>query len=149
LSGATLINGGDECRDADRMLGDWRIKAGGIDAFPDSLSGGNQQKVVVAKWMATKPRVLLLDEPTKGVDVGAKFEIHEMIRQQAREGLAVLVVSSDLPEILALADRILVMKEGELQGELPGATATEEDVMRLATHEPVLVRRSFGEGGTA
>jgi ABC-type sugar transport system ATPase subunit len=134
LSGATLINGGDECRDADRMLGDWRIKAGGIDAFPDSLSGGNQQKVVVAKWMATKPRVLLLDEPTKGVDVGAKFEIHEMIRQQAREGLAVLVVSSDLPEILALADRVLVMREGELQGELAGATATEEDVMRLATH---------------
>ena len=122
-------------RDAARMLGDWRIKAAGIDALPDSLSGGNQQKVVVAKWMATKPRVLLLDEPTKGVDVGAKFEIHEMIRQQARAGLAVLVVSSDLPEILALADRILVMKEGELQGELSGAHATEEDVMRLATHE--------------
>jgi rhamnose transport system ATP-binding protein len=134
LSGAALIDGGEECRDAGRMLGDWRIKAAGIDAFPDSLSGGNQQKVVVAKWMATAPRVLLLDEPTKGVDVGAKFEIHEMIRQQARQGLAVLVVSSELPEILALADRILVMKEGELQGELPGATATEEAVMRLATH---------------
>jgi rhamnose transport system ATP-binding protein len=132
-----LINSGDECRDAGRMLGDWRIKAAGIDALPDSLSGGNQQKVVVAKWMATNPRVLLLDEPTKGVDVGAKFEIHEMIRQQARAGLAVLVVSSDLPEILALADRILVMKEGELQGELSGATATEEDVMRLATHDVV------------
>ncbi len=64
----------------------WRIKAAGIDAFPDSLSGGNQQKVVVAKWLATSPRVLLLDEPTKGVDVGAKFEIHEMIRRQAAEG---------------------------------------------------------------
>ena len=112
---------------------DWRIKAAGIDALPDTLSGGNQQKVVVAKWLATKPRVLLLDEPTKGVDVGAKFEIHEMIRQQARDGLAVLVVSSDLPEILALADRILVMSEGELQGEISGAAATEEDVMQLAT----------------
>jgi len=133
LTGGALIHSRDECRDARRMLGDWRIKAAGIEAPPDSLSGGNQQKVVVAKWMATKPRVLLLDEPTKGVDVGAKFEIHEMIRQQARAGLAVLVVSSDLPEILALADRILVMKEGELQGELTGATATEEDVMRLAT----------------
>ena len=129
-----LIDAGEERRDAGQMLGDWRIKAAGIDAFPDSLSGGNQQKVVVAKWMATKPRVLLLDEPTKGVDVGAKFEIHEMIRQQAQNGLAVLVVSSDLPEILALADRILVMKEGELQGELDGATATEEAVMHLATH---------------
>jgi ABC-type sugar transport system ATPase subunit len=137
LKDDVLINSGDECLDAGRMLGDWRIKAAGIDALPDSLSGGNQQKVVVAKWMATNPRVLLLDEPTKGVDVGAKFEIHEMIRQQARAGLAVLVVSSDLPEILALADRILVMKEGELQGELSGATATEEDVMRLATHEVV------------
>ena len=121
LQADLLIDANEERRDAGQMLGDWRIKAAGIDAFPDSLSGGNQQKVVVAKWMATKPRVLLLDEPTKGVDVGAKFEIHEMIRQQARHGLAVLVVSSDLPEILALADRILVMKEGELQGELEGA----------------------------
>jgi ABC-type sugar transport system ATPase subunit len=134
-----LIDAREECRDAAGMLADWRIRAAGVDAFPDSLSGGNQQKVVVAKWMATRPRVLLLDEPTKGVDVGAKFEIHEMIRQQARAGLAVLVVSSDLPEILALADRILVMKEGELKGELEGIAATEEDVMRLATHEDVTV----------
>ena len=73
-------------------------------------------------------------EPTKGVDVGAKFEIHEVIRAQAAAGLAVVVVSSDLPEILSLADRILVMKEGELQGELDGAVATEESVMHLATH---------------
>ncbi|HZL92391.1 MAG TPA: sugar ABC transporter ATP-binding protein, partial [Vicinamibacterales bacterium] len=129
-----LIDAGGEHRDAERMLDDWQIKAAGTDAFPDSLSGGNQQKVVVAKWMATRPRVLLLDEPTKGVDVGAKFEIHEVIRRQALNGLAVLVVSSDLPEILALADRILVMKEGELQGELDGGTATEEAVMHLATH---------------
>jgi len=136
LSGGALIDSREERRGADRMLGDWRIKSAGIDAFPDSLSGGNQQKVVVAKWMATSPHVLLLDEPTKGVDVGAKFEIHEMIRAQAREGLAVLVVSSDLPEILSLADRVLVMKEGELQGELAGAVATEEAVMRLATHDP-------------
>jgi len=136
LAGDAIVRDRVECTDADRLLGEWRIKAAGIDALPDSLSGGNQQKVVVAKWMATKPRVLLLDEPTKGVDVGAKFEIHEMIRQQAREGLAVLVVSSDLPEILALADRVLVMKEGALQGELDAAAATEEDVMRLATHDP-------------
>jgi len=136
LGGGMMIRTGDERRDAGGMLGNWRIKAAGIEAMPDSLSGGNQQKVVVAKWMATSPRVLLLDEPTKGVDVGAKFEIHEMIRQQAREGLAVLVVSSDLPEILALADRILVMKEGALQGQLAGTTATEEAVMRLATQEP-------------
>ena len=135
IGGGTIVKTSDERRDASAMINDWRIKTSGVDASPDSLSGGNQQKVVVAKWMATKPRVLLLDEPTKGVDVGAKFEIHEMIRQQARDGLAVLVVSSDLPEILTLADRILVMKEGTLQGELDGATATEQAVMQLATHD--------------
>jgi ABC-type sugar transport system ATPase subunit len=102
---------------------------------PDSLSGGNQQKVVVAKWLATSPRVLLLDEPTKGVDVGAKFEIHEIIRREAARGAACLVASSDLPEVLALADRIVVMREGHVQGQIAGAEATEESVMQMATHE--------------
>ena len=102
---------------------------------PDALSGGNQQKVVLAKWLATDPRVLLLDEPTKGVDVGAKFEIHEIIRRQAERGVACLVVSSDLPEVLALAHRVVVMREGRVQGELDGADATEESVMHLATAE--------------
>ena len=120
------------------MLAAWRIKAPDVECMPDSLSGGNQQKVVLAKWLAVKPRVLLLDEPTKGVDVGAKFEIHEMIRRQAAEGLAVLVVSSDLPEILAVADRIIVMKQGEIRGELAAAAATEEAVMHLATHDAVI-----------
>ena len=91
--------------------------------------------MVAAKWLATAPRVLLLDEPTKGVDVGAKFEIHEIVRRQAASGLAVLVVSSDLPEVLALADRIVVMREGRVQGEIDGTDATEEAVMRLATSE--------------
>jgi len=124
-----------ERRAADRLLADWRIKAASQTVFPDSLSGGNQQKVVLAKWLETGPRVLLLDEPTKGVDVGAKFEIHEVIRRQAARGLACLVVSSDLPEILALADRVLVMRDGRLQGELMGSAATEEAVMHLATSE--------------
>ena len=130
-----LIREQEEIGVATGLLETWRIKAPGVEAMPDSLSGGNQQKVVLAKWLAAHPRVLLLDEPTKGVDVGAKFEIHEMIRRQAADGLAVLVVSSDLPEILALADRVLVMKEGRLQGELPAHAATEEAVMHLATHE--------------
>ena len=117
------------------MLAAWRIKAAGRDVRPDSLSGGNQQKVVLAKWLATSPRVLLLDEPTKGVDVGAKFEIHEIIRRQAAAGLACLVVSSDLPEVLSLCDRILVMREGRMQGEVSGTVATEESVMHLATAE--------------
>ena len=132
-----LVHERDEIAVATGMLETWRIKAPGVDATPDSLSGGNQQKVVLAKWLAASPRVLLLDEPTKGVDVGAKFEIHEMIRRQAANGLAVLVVSSDLPEILALSHRVLVMKEGALQGELPGHAATEEAVMHMATHDTV------------
>ena len=134
VAGDLLVRRRDEVAAAARLLHEWRIKAAGVDAAPDSLSGGNQQKVVVAKWLAAHPRVLLLDEPTKGVDVGAKFEIHEMIRRQAAEGLAVLVVSSDLPEVLALADRVVVMKEGAMQGEVPGHAATEEAVMHLATH---------------
>ena len=111
------------------------IKTPNTRVTPDALSGGNQQKVVAGKWLATAPRVLLLDEPTKGVDVGAKFEIHNLIRREADAGMACLMVSSDLPEVLALADRILVMREGHLRGELSGAEATDEAVMRLATHD--------------
>ena len=120
-------------REAAHLMDTWRIKAAGPAAYPDSLSGGNQQKVVLAKWLATGPRVLMLDEPTKGVDVGAKFEIHAVIRREAARGTACLVVSSDLPEVLALAHRVIVMREGRVQGQLVGAEATEEAVMRLAT----------------
>jgi rhamnose transport system ATP-binding protein len=122
------------------------IKTPGVRVTPDALSGGNQQKVVAGKWLATAPRVLLLDEPTKGVDVGAKFEIHNLIRREADAGMACLMVSSDLPEVLALADRVLVMREGHLRGELPGAEATDEAVMRLATHD---VETGSGPGATA
>jgi ABC-type sugar transport system ATPase subunit len=114
------------------LLDRWRISASSIDATPDHLSGGNQQKLVAAKWLATNPRVLLLDEPTKGVDVGAKYEIHGIVRDMAARGAGCLVVSSDLPELLALADRILVMREGRVRGEVPAAEADEERVMRLA-----------------
>ena len=134
-AGNVVIRGGRERSEADKLLAEWRIKAAGQDVFPDSLSGGNQQKVVVAKWLATNPRVLMLDEPTKGVDVGAKFEIHEIIRRQAARGLGCLVVSSDLPEVLSLCHRVIVMREGRVQGELAGDRATEESVMYLATHE--------------
>jgi ABC-type sugar transport system ATPase subunit len=133
--GGALVRGASERAEAEQLLKEWRILAPGIDVPPDSLSGGNQQKVVLAKWLATGPRVLLLDEPTKGVDVGAKFDIHEIIRRQASRGMGCLVVSSDLPEVLALAHRVLVMREGRLQGELAGAAATEESVMDLATAE--------------
>jgi ABC-type sugar transport system ATPase subunit len=134
-SGALLIRPDVERREAESLLQAWRIKAPTVDVLPDALSGGNQQKVVLAKWLATRPRVLLLDEPTKGVDIGAKFEIHEIVRRQAAAGAACLVASSDLPEVLALCNRIVVMREGRIQGELSEAEATEEHVMHLATHE--------------
>jgi rhamnose transport system ATP-binding protein len=133
--GGVLVRGAEEHREAASLVETWRIKTAGLDVFPDALSGGNQQKIVVAKWLATRPHVILLDEPTKGVDVGAKFEIHEIVRREAARGAACLVASSDLPEVLALADRILVMKEGQIQGQLSATAATEESVMRLATHE--------------
>ena len=98
------------------VLQRWRIGARAPEETPDVLSGGNQQKLVAAKWLALNPRVLLLDEPTKGVDVGAKYDIHGIVRTMADSGAACLVVSSDLPELLALADRILVMREGRLRG---------------------------------
>jgi rhamnose transport system ATP-binding protein len=125
---------------AERTAGQVQVDALAIktphqDVTPDALSGGNQQKVVIGKWLATGPSVLLLDEPTKGVDVGAKFEIHNLIRREADRGMACVMVSSDLPEVLALSDRVLVMREGHLRGELIGAEATEQSVMQLATHE--------------
>ena len=136
-TGFGRIDGRSELAAADGMVKSLALKAPSLTHEPDALSGGNQQKCVAGKWLNTSPVVLLLDEPTKGVDVGAKFEIHNLIRSRAAAGMACLVVSSDLPEVLALADRILVMREGRLQGELAGAIATEEDVMFLATHEAV------------
>jgi len=135
VRGNVLVKTSRERRDAEALVATWRIKAAGVEVPPDALSGGNQQKVVVAKWLATCPKVLLLDEPTKGVDVGAKFEIHEIIRREAGRGVGCLVASSDLPEVLALADRIIVMREGQIQGQIAGVDATEESVMHLATHE--------------
>jgi ABC-type sugar transport system ATPase subunit len=103
------------------------------------LSGGNQQKVLLAKWLAVEPTVLIADEPTRGVDIGTKAEIYGLFDELVREGIAILVISSDLPEVLALADRILIMRHGELTGELSRNDATEGKVMHLAalgTSEP-------------
>ncbi len=115
--------------DAVRRLG---IRCAGIGQATATLSGGNQQKVVIGKWLATGPRVLLLDEPTRGIDVGAKQEIYALVRALAGEGLAILMVSSELPELLLLADRILVMAQGRKTGELARAAASEEAIMDLA-----------------
>ena len=109
------------------------IACSGGEQAAGSLSGGNQQKVVLGKWLAASPKVLLLDEPTRGVDVGARAEIYRILDELAKQGLAVLFVSSELEEVLALADRVLVLRDGAVQGELRGAARTEEDIMMLAT----------------
>ena len=97
------------------------------------LSGGNQQKIVLGKWLARQPLLLLLDEPTRGIDVAAKTEIHALIRGLASEGVAIVLVSSELPELLALSDRILVMREGQISKELVRNAMCEEAIMQLAT----------------
>ena len=106
------------------------IRSTGIDQRVESLSGGNQQKVVLAKWIFTHPDVLILDEPTRGIDVGAKYEIYCIMNQLAQEGKSVLFISSDLSEILGMSDRIYVMNEGTICAEMDGKTATQESVMQ-------------------
>jgi rhamnose transport system ATP-binding protein len=110
-----------------------RVRMTGVDQLVQALSGGNQQKVVIAKWLATTPRVLILDEPTRGVDIGAKAEVHRIVTELAASGLAIMLISSDLPEVLGMSDRVLVLHEGRITADLPRAYATEERVMFAAT----------------
>ncbi|BDI31195.1 ribose import ATP-binding protein RbsA [Capsulimonas corticalis] len=116
------------------LMRDLSVKAAGPDIAANTLSGGNQQKLALGKWLAASPRVLILDEPTRGVDVGAKADVYRIIRQLASDGMATLLISSDLPELLTLSDRILVMREGTISGELSRAEATEEKILALALH---------------
>jgi ribose transport system ATP-binding protein len=111
-----------------------QLRARGPEQEVRFLSGGNQQKVVLAKWLQTKPRVLIFDEPTRGIDVGAKAGIHDLMRQLARDGVAILMISSELPELIGMSDRILVMREGAIAGELPPGS-DEPAIMHLATGE--------------
>ncbi len=133
LRSGLLMNRAAERENAQRWTSRLQLKAGSLTDAVSTLSGGNQQKVVLAKWLATNPSVLIVDEPTRGIDVGAKAEVHRTLAELAASGLAVLMISSDLPEVLGMADRVLVMREGELVGELPRAQASEEAVMYLAT----------------
>jgi D-xylose transport system ATP-binding protein len=110
-----------------------KLKAPGLEAKVNQLSGGNQQKVVLAKWLMTSPKVLILDEPTRGIDVGAKFEIYHLINELVREGVAVVMISSELPEVMGMSDRILIMAEGRIVGEIAREEATQEKIMAYAT----------------
>ncbi|MDP9530252.1 sugar ABC transporter ATP-binding protein [Pseudomonas protegens] len=118
------------CEDMCRKL---RVKTPSLEQCIDTLSGGNQQKALLARWLMTKPRILILDEPTRGIDVGAKAEIYRLIAALASEGMAVIMISSELPEVLGMSDRVMVMHEGELMGILDRSEATQERVMQLAS----------------
>jgi ribose transport system ATP-binding protein len=133
LSGRFLMNRGQERSVTQGYIDELHIKTPGSGQMVQNLSGGNQQKVVLAKWLFTKSRVLIFDEPTRGIDVGAKVEIYKLMNELVRQGVAILVISSELPEILGMCDRILVMHEGRIAGELPRETATQERIMELAT----------------
>ncbi|HEX5471790.1 MAG TPA: sugar ABC transporter ATP-binding protein, partial [Lacipirellulaceae bacterium] len=139
-----FLNHAAECRAVARMVELMRIKAAGDRQLVRYLSGGNQQKVVLGKWLCLDPKLLLLDEPTRGIDIGAKEEIYKLIDQLARHGVAILFASSEMEEILGLADRALVMHEGRLAGALSRAELTEEAVMRLATGDAPRVPERIG-----
>ena len=128
-----LIRESTERRVGAKYVDELSIRATGVDQLVSALSGGNQQKVVLGKWLASEPRVLILDEPTRGIDIGAKVEVHRIISELAASGLAIILISSDLPEVLAMADRILVLHEGSVTAEIARADATEEAVMFAAT----------------
>lgn len=128
-----LLNGRAELALAEDFAKRLAVRMGGIEAPVKSLSGGNQQKVAIAKQLAVKPKVIVMDEPTRGIDVGAKTEIHRLLRELARSGIGIIVISSEMPELLGLSDRVLVVREGHIAGELSADEMSEEAVIRLAS----------------
>jgi rhamnose transport system ATP-binding protein len=134
LAKAGLITQAAENTAARTWAARLEVKTGALDMLASTMSGGNQQKVVIAKWLATEPKLLIIDEPTRGIDVGTKAEVHRLLSELASQGLAVLMISSELPEVLGMADRVLVVCEGRLTADIPRDEATPEAVMRAATH---------------
>jgi ABC-type sugar transport system ATPase subunit len=132
FAGRWLMDRRREEHEAQRFVDALTIRTPGLAQKIMNLSGGNQQKVVVGKWLSTRPRILLVDEPTRGIDVGAKAEIHSLLRNLANDGVAILMISSELPEILGMSDRVLVMHEGQVTGLLPASAASEDAIMSLA-----------------
>jgi ABC-type sugar transport system ATPase subunit len=135
------VNGEREGTEAQRWSRELKIKLADLGQAVGELSGGNQQKVVLAKWLLTEPEILFLDEPTRGIDIGAKTEIYQWIQRLAGQGMGVVLASSEMPELLGLCHRILVLREGSLSAELPAPGAdgsarsrvTQEDIMRAAS----------------
>lgn len=127
-----VINSSEEVGQTYEYIEKMQIKTSSITQLVKNLSGGNQQKVVLAKWMLAKPKILILDEPTRGIDVGAKYEIYQIIQQLADKGVAILIISSELPEILGICERIYVMGEGKIRGEFQRSEATQEKILACA-----------------
>jgi putative multiple sugar transport system ATP-binding protein len=137
VSHGVVVDAQEETVVAERYRTDMNIKAPSVGSLVGKLSGGNQQKVVLSKWIFADPDVLILDEPTRGIDVGAKFEIYTVINRLAADGMGVVLISSELPELLGMCDRIYTLSEGRLTGEIPRAEATQESLMRHMTMERV------------
>jgi inositol transport system ATP-binding protein len=131
---AGFVDHSEAASESERVGASLRLRTPGLDEPVMNLSGGNQQKVLIGRWLLTSPRILILDEPTRGIDVGAKAEIHRLIADLAREGAAVLMISSDLPEVLGMSDRIMVMHEGRVTGFLNRDEADQVRIMTLASH---------------
>ena len=132
LSRFGIVSRRRERERAERYASDLRVKASSLEQPVLTLSGGNQQKVVLAKWLACRVDVLILDEPTRGIDVGAKQEVYQTIHRLARDGVAIVLISSELPEIVGLCDRVLVLRGGRIVGELAGGEASQETVLAHA-----------------
>ena len=130
---AWLVDRGRQRRQAKNMIEDLGIRTPSPEQEVRYLSGGNQQKVVIGKWLLADSKVLIMDEPTRGIDVGARVEIYELMNELTQEGAGILMISSDLPEVLGMSDRILVMRGGRITGELSTEEATQERIMALAT----------------
>ena len=129
---AGFVDQGAVAAECTKMKDAMRVKTPDLDERIENLSGGNQQKVLIGRWLMTGPKILILDEPTRGIDVGAKAEIHRLISRLAGQGVAVIMISSEMPEVLGMSDRILVMHEGRMTGILDRSEADQVSIMRLA-----------------
>ncbi|HLO97531.1 MAG TPA: ATP-binding cassette domain-containing protein, partial [Fimbriimonas sp.] len=133
VSSAWMVNSARQAKRANQIVDRMKVKTAALDTTISTLSGGNQQKVVLGRWLELGPKVLIVDEPTRGIDVGSKAEIYDQLRAIADSGTAILMISSDMEEIINISDRVMVMHEGMITGTVTGEEIREEVIMKLAT----------------
>jgi putative multiple sugar transport system ATP-binding protein len=134
IANRNVVNNNAEVKVANEYKNSLNIKAPSVEQMVLNLSGGNQQKVSVAKWLFVHPEILILDEPTRGIDVGAKFEIYAIMNRLVQQGMSIIMISSELPEVLGMSDRVYIVSSGRISGEMPIEEATQEKIMHLATN---------------